>query len=409
MAFVILFCFFTEYGSGAGLSYSEGDYGMVQDVNIMIFVGFGFLFNLLPRYGWSAVSITMLVGSMCFEWFLIVNNWIAVGADKTVIGLPDIAGGIFAACSILIAVAGVLGRVSLQQLVIMLLIGVPMYCTNMWLTYSKVGATDTGGTIVIHAFGAFFGFGASWILGHNKDAAMKRRHNEDANYNTNLLAMIGTLFLWCYYPSFNGYGATWCDGADALGAACADSNPRFRATFNTQIALMAAAVTSIIMSDFSSHTKKNKMIHMQTGVLAGGVTMGCLCDMDINPWGAILLGTVGAITCVLGIYFVTPFMEKKLKVHDTCDCMALHGIPAFISVFASCIALKSNACPTNVGGGLFRPGSCDNDQVKKQIGAIFMTAGIGAASGAVTGCFMSMFSRDDHWYDSSSHFDQINH
>merc|ERR1719436_2008290 len=72
--------------------------------------------------------------------------------------------------------------------------------------------------------------------------------------------------------------------------------------------------------------------------------MGCLCDMNIAPWGALLLGCVGGAVACTGINYVTPFLEDHLKIHDTCDCMALHGICAFFSVFASCIAhaTKSN-------------------------------------------------------------------
>merc|ERR1712167_48254 len=116
----------------------------------------------------------------------------------------------------------------------------------------------------------------------------------------------------------------------------------------------------------------------------------------------MLLGSVGAIVCVIGIRYVTPFMESKLNVHDTCDCMALHGIPAFLSVFASCISFASQKA-TGPGApyhALFKDNICG-----KNIACIFVTAALSASMGAITGCVMGMFSRDDHWYDSSAHFD----
>merc|ERR1711990_370216 len=117
--------------------------------------------------------------------------------------------------------------------------------------------------------------------------------------------------------------------------------------------------------------KKNMMIHMQTGVLAGGVSLGTLADHPIQPWGAMLLGSVGATVCVIGIRYVTPFMESKLNVHDTCDCMALHGIPAFLSVFASCISFASQKAtgPGAEYNTLYKDGICG-----KNIACIFVTA-----------------------------------
>merc|ERR1712048_214763 len=234
---------------------------------------------------------------------------------------------------------------------------------------------------------------------------MKRREfSEEANHNTNSMALLGTLFLWCYYPSFNGYAPEPEPVYNSTYAAAhgivdwSADGAKFRATFNTYLGLIGAAVTAILISDSTKSIKANVMIHMQTGVLAGGVTMGCLCDMYIEPWGALLLGCVGGTIACLGINYVTPALEK-IKVHDTCDCMALHGICAFFSVFASCIAFAtdSNAHYLNAYGG--NAGT----QAGKQIGGIFACSAIGIALAIPTGFIMAMFKEDDHWYDQEAH------
>merc|ERR1712151_713889 len=232
------------------------------------------------------------------------NKNLTTSVHGNFVSLDSMTNGIFAAESVLIATSGVLGRTSMQQLVIMMFCMVPAYSFNQWLVIDseRIGAKDTGGTIYIHAFGAFFGFAVSYMLGHDEGHQMKRRFDESANYETNLMALIGTLFLWCYYPSFNAYAVDNPEG-------------KFRATFNTQLGLVGAAVTSVLISDISKSVKKNKMIHLQTGILAGGVTIGTLADQPIQPWGALLLGSVGGLVCCLGIAFITPFIEKTLKVH----------------------------------------------------------------------------------------------
>ena len=65
-----------------------------------------------------------------------------------------------------------------------------------------LGALDIGGSITIHAFGAYYGLAASLVLappssggGHPKNSA---------SYTSDCFAMIGTIFLWIFWPSFNG-------------------------------------------------------------------------------------------------------------------------------------------------------------------------------------------------------------
>merc|ERR1719198_1207568 len=381
---------------------------MMQDVNVMIFVGFGFLFNLLPKYGWSAISIVLAIGAMAIPWGIVCAGWINAGQTEissVTVGLGQIANGIFMACSCLIAVATVLGRTSLQQNVILMFCMMPAYAFNQWVVGDKIGAKDTGGTILIHCFGAMFGFGVSWMLGHKDSHGMKRREfSEEANHDTNLMALLGTLFLWCYYPSFNGYAPEGEPQYDAQYAAdhgmveWSADGAKFRATFNTYLGLIGAAVTAILISDSSKSIKANVMIHMQTGVLAGGVTMGCLCDMYIEPWGALLLGCVGGTIACLGINYVTPVLEK-IKVHDTCDCMALHGICAFFSVFASCIAFATKQNEHYLAAYATSAGI----QAGKQIAGIFTCSAIGIGLAVPTGLIMAMFKRDDHWYDQEAH------
>lgn len=57
--------------------------------------------------------------------------------------------------------------------------------------------------MVIHTFGAFFGLSVAMFF--TAEAAIKDKNNMAVgNYLSDLISMIGTLFLFSYWPSFNG-------------------------------------------------------------------------------------------------------------------------------------------------------------------------------------------------------------
>ena len=56
----------------------------------------------------------------------------------------------------------------------------------------------------IHEFGAYFGLIASYILTDKKKLSeAKKSHFTDISPTSNLLSLVGTIFLWMYWPSFN--------------------------------------------------------------------------------------------------------------------------------------------------------------------------------------------------------------
>ncbi len=83
--------------------------------------------------------------------------------------------------------------------------------------------------MIIHMFGAFFGLALSFMLGRSKPSK-----DNAAVYHADLFAMVGTVFLWMYWPSFN--------------AAMAWDNPRHRAVVDTVFSLTGSCVVAFLMS-----------------------------------------------------------------------------------------------------------------------------------------------------------------
>ena len=70
--------------------------------------------------------------------------------------------------------------------------------------------------------------------------------------------------------------------------------------------------------------------------MAGGVVVGAIADMAIQPYGAMIIGSIAGIISTLGFQYLTPMMNHGV-VHDTCGVNNLHGMPGLISGIASAI------------------------------------------------------------------------
>ena len=198
---LILFGLFTTYPT-----YQPADI----DVKVLFFVGFSVLFCLLSRSGWAGITWAILVGAMTFEWSIVCNvfYWLirigwydginGIKLHSIVVDNHFFVVAVYCSISVWIATAGVLGRTSLEQLIVMMFFMVPAYFLNYWLVAYKIGAIDTGGTIFIHAFGAFFGFAVSWVLGHDVNHRMKRRFKDPPFFELFCLFLLCAKFLRCF-------------------------------------------------------------------------------------------------------------------------------------------------------------------------------------------------------------------
>ena len=55
-----------------------------MDIQMMLFLGFGFLMTYLRRYGYGALVLTMGVISVCAEWGVVCNalfSWEPTASD----------------------------------------------------------------------------------------------------------------------------------------------------------------------------------------------------------------------------------------------------------------------------------------------------------------------------------------
>jgi len=184
-------------------------------------------------------------------------------------------------------------------------------------------SVDIGGSMNIHTFGAYFGLTVSYIIGSKE----QHGHKEcSSNYISNVFGMIGTLFLWMYWPSFNG--------------ALSNGNAQHRVVINTILSLCGSCFM-VFMINLIFKKGKLHMEDVLNATLAGGVIIGASADLVVSAWIALLIGCIGGTISVLGYEVLTPWLAKTIGLHDTCGIHNLHAMPGFIGGIISAICAGS--------------------------------------------------------------------
>eukprot|EP00301_Raphidiophrys_heterophryoidea_P003623 c11628_g1_i2.p1 GENE.c11628_g1_i2~~c11628_g1_i2.p1 ORF type:complete len:526 (-),score=125.11 c11628_g1_i2:248-1825(-) len=382
-------------------------YAFFQDVHVMIFVGFGFLMTFLHKYSYGAVGYNFVIAAMSLQWAVLVISFWHHLHDKTLkhghveVSLYALVNADFAAGAVLITFGGVLGKTNVFQLLTITIIEVVCYGLNEMILTKKLVVADIGGSMVIHVFGAYFGLSCAWVLGpHSTDPPPSQHKDNRSNKSFDTMAMIGTLFLFLFWPSFN--------------AAVATGPRQHRAVVNTVLSIVGsvgmAFAVSAVAKRHQHHTNLFSMVDVQNATLAGGVACGAIADLSINPWGALLTGCcTGLLSCV-GFNYFQSFLAHQVRLFDTCGIHNLHAMPGVIGGFAGAIAaaiathsdygaalyvlypMRAPADPIaaaalGVATGLGRSGY---DQAIAQLKGLGVSVGIAIAAGTLTGLLIKL-------------------
>ncbi|ELK28752.1 PREDICTED: ammonium transporter Rh type A [Myotis davidii] len=396
VAMIVLFGLFVQYEKDQNIrqqlsSSNSTDvdrfselYPLFQDVHVMIFVGFGFLMTFLKKYGFSSVGINLLIAALGLQWGTLMQGILHSHGHKIHIGIKNFIWDLHYSlmysfsftATVLISFGAVLGKISPLQMLIMTIIEIAVFAGNEHLVAEIFMATDIGASMTIHAFGAYFGLAVAGVLYR---PGLRRGHdNEESVYHSDLFAMIGTLFLWIFWPSFNS----------AIAEA---GDKEYRAVVNTYFSLAACVLTAYAFSSLVEHRGKLDMVHIQNATLAGGVAVGTCADMAIHPYVSMIIGSIAGMVSVLGFKFLTPVFATKLRIHDTCGVHNLHGLPGVVGGLAGIVAVAL--------------GASDTSTPVMQAAALGSSIGAALAGGLITGLILKLpiwgQPSDQNCYDDS--------
>ena len=169
-----------------------------------------------------------------------------------------------------------------------------------WL--AKLGVFDFAGGLVVHTTAGISALVIAYYLGVRKGfpKTFSPPHSP-------VLAMIGACMLWVGWFGFNA------------GSALAANANAGMAMLVTHISAATATITWMFV-DWMKNGKPG-LVGMITGMIAGLATVTPASGF-IGPVGAIILGFLSGFIC----YYCVGFVKFKLKIDDSLDVFAVHGV-----------------------------------------------------------------------------------
>ena len=164
------------------------NFAWFQDVHVMIVAGIGFLMTFLKRYSWSSLGFNFIFAAFTVQWSILIqgfffdsghvgghgshstnDNFTEVLEHKSQftfihINLMSLMEAEFSAGAALISYGCVLGVASPVQCLIMIIFEMVFYKLNAYICFNIFTISDIGGSIVLHAFGAYFGLAVARCL-----------------------------------------------------------------------------------------------------------------------------------------------------------------------------------------------------------------------------------------------------
>jgi len=226
------------------------------------------------------------------------------------------------------------------------------------------GFFDFAGSNVVHTVGGVIALVGAWMLGPRKGKVWGKTipaHNLG-------LALIGTMILWFGWYGFNPGSTLGAVGvAGTIGIV----------TLNTTLGAGGGSMAAMLFHKY--RTGKWSLVACMNGSLAGlvAITGGCAF---VNPWAAIIIGTVGGVLLLLW-----GDLLEKIKVDDAVGASSVHlacgvwGIIA-IGLFAE-PTLTPFAANVKAGfGGLLVGGGSADILITQIIGSVATIVWCGVTS-----------------------------
>jgi ammonium transporter, Amt family len=226
------------------------------------------------------------------------------------------------------------------------------------------GTIDFAGGIVVHTTAGVSALVVAMMIGARRGfpETLQPPHSPG-------LTMAGAGMLWVGWYGFNGGSALAASGAAAM------------AILATHLAACAAALVWMALE--WTRLGKPTSVGLVTGAVAGLATITPASGY-VGPMGAIAIGLAGGTLC----FFATAFIKRRLRIDDTLDVFAVHGVGGMLGTLLAGVFAASALGGVGYAAGMSLP-----LQLKAQVLGIAAAAlwsaaiswGLGKVLGAVVG------------------------
>ncbi|XP_040612304.1 blood group Rh(CE) polypeptide [Mesocricetus auratus] len=367
VAFILLLCFLISSDIPQMQQKFMVTYQVIPDLTLMAALGFGFLSSSFRRHSWSSVAFNLFVLTLGVQWSILLDRFLNHSfIQEVTMSLSSIQTGTMSTVPVLISAVAVLGKANLVQLAVMVLMEASAFGVTRLVIKNTFHVDGHIFTMYGHVFGAYFGLLVAWCLSRS----LPRGLDEEAQTekvqmatSSSLFAMLGTLLLWIFWPSFNS-------------VLVEVPNDKRKAVLNTYYALAVSAVTATSMSALSHPQGKINMVHLHNAVLAGGVAVGAPCLLITSPWVAMVLGLTAGLISIGGAKCLPVCLNHILQIQNPGGIHYTFGLPGLLGAVTYILMNKY---------GIFElPSQLIND-----FGALSFVLAMGMASGLLTGCLLT--------------------
>lgn len=329
-----------------------------MDVFFMLML-VAFLMLFIKRFEWSVALATLLVFAVSWPLYLLVHSeffGLALDIEAAILGA-------FAAITLVIAIGVFLGHISTFNYLIAAALFVPAYMLNEWFMFGYLeGVMDAGGSVLVHVFAAYWGWGIAIGL-WNKRVADEPMKTTVHSVSFVWLASMLLLVLW---PSFVTALLTPMEVVPAM--------------INCFLAMSASILTTYIFC-YILQRKVDPLVYTYA-ILAGGVAIGATVNL-VTPMTAWTIGAIGGIISTLSFIYLDPWLHRTTGVLDTMGVHNLHGTPGIFGGLAAIVVAGAPAA-----------------QAIAVAGAMI----IGLGTGAVSGVILRVFGRPELMLDDAEAF-----
>ena len=357
--------------------------GLVQSKNVLSVLAQNFGIACLMSVLWVVVGYSLafsqgtsgIIGDMS-KMFL--NN---IDSSSLVGTIPEILFVVFQMTFCIITPALIVGayveRIKFSVVLIFSSIWLlAVYCPIAYWVWgggflAQMGVKDFAGGIVVHTTAGVAALVIAMVLGPR--IAFKR--NVVSPPHSPVITMIGACMLWVGWFGFNG------------GSALAADSTASMAVLVTHIAASLGALSWMVIEWI--RFGKPSLVGMVTGMVAG---LGTITPASgfVGIEGGIILGTLGGVLC----YFAVDLIRLKLKIDDSLDVFAVHGVGGMLGTILCAWLMSSEK-----GGVGFDEGLGLLDHLKIQSYSVFVaviwTAVVSYIILRVIGIFLSLRVGDE--------------